>query len=143
MTGNFLASSSTTINASAGRVWSVLTDPEAIKEFMFGTEVATDWIVGRPITWRGNWKGKDYEDKGIILEFEPGKRMVHTHYSPLSGQDDVPENYHTLAWTLEPDGGNTKLTLTQDNNASAEEAAHSKGMWDSLLGSVKEIAERG
>lgn len=143
MTGNFIASSTITIQASADRVWSVLTDPRAVKEFMFGTEIVTDWTVGGSIAWRGVWKGKDYEDKGVILEFDPGKRLVNTHFSPLSGQADAPENYHTLTWTLEPEDGMTRLTLAQDNNASPEEAAHSKGMWDSLVASVKEIAERG
>jgi uncharacterized protein YndB with AHSA1/START domain len=142
MAGNFIASSTITIQASADRVWSVLTDPGAIKEFMFGTEVVTDWTVGGPIVWRGVWNGKNYEDKGVILEFEPGKRLVNTHFSPLSGQEDTPGNYHTLTWTLEPEDGMTKLTLAQDNNASADEAAHSKGMWDSLMESVKNIAER-
>ncbi|GAB3557193.1 hypothetical protein GCM10027405_01510 [Arthrobacter alkaliphilus] len=142
MAGNFIASSTITIQASADRVWSVLTDPAAIKEFMFGTEVVTDWTVGGPIVWRGVWKGKNYEDKGVILELEPGKRLVNTHFSPLSGQEDTPGNYHTLTWTLEPEDGKTRLTLTQDNNASADEAAHSKGMWDSLVQSVKTIAER-
>ncbi|UKA63068.1 SRPBCC domain-containing protein [Arthrobacter sp. FW306-04-A] len=142
MTDNFIASSCIAIQASADRVWSVLTDPLAIREFMFGTDVVTDWTVGGPIAWRGIWKGKAYEDKGVILEFEPGRRLVNTHFSPLSGQDDEPGNYHTLTWTLEPEGAATKLTLTQDNNASADEAAHSKGMWDSLVESVKNIAER-
>lgn len=142
MTSNFIASSSVEIHASAAHVWSVLTDPQAIKEFMFGADVVTDWSVGGPITWHGIWQGKEYEDKGVILEIEPGRRLVNTHFSPLSGQDDVPGNYHTLTWTLEPEDGVTKLTLTQDNNASPDEAAHSKGMWDSLMESVKRIAER-
>ncbi|MCI0140337.1 SRPBCC domain-containing protein [Arthrobacter bambusae] len=142
MTGNFIASSTITIQASANRVWSVLTDPRAVKEFMFGAEVATDWTVGGPIVWRGTWQGKEYEDKGVILEFDPCKRLVNTHFSPLSGHADAPENYHTLTWTLEPEDGMTRLTLAQDNNASPEGAAHSKGMWDSLVASVKEISER-
>ncbi|WP_308466832.1 SRPBCC domain-containing protein [Rathayibacter soli] len=142
MTGNYVATSTITIDASADRVWVVLTDPVAIKEFMFGTEVETDWTVGGPILWRGVWNGKDYADKGVILEFERGRRLVNTHFSPLSGQDDVPENYHTLTWTLESGAGATELTLSQDNNASAEAAEHSKGMWDSLVKNVKAIAER-
>jgi hypothetical protein len=44
--------------------------------------------------------------------------------------------------TLEGETGTTELTLSQDNNASAEEAKHSKGMWDSLVVGVKAIAER-
>jgi uncharacterized protein YndB with AHSA1/START domain len=140
--GKHVATSRITIDAPAERVWSVLTDRDAIKEFMFGTDVVTDWVVGSPIVWKGVWQGKDYEDKGVILELEPGRRLVHTHFSPLSGQPDSPENYHTLTWTLEGGAGETHLTLSQDNNSSAEEAEHSKGMWDSLVSDVKAIAER-
>ena len=142
MTGKYVATSTITIEAPARRVWSVLTDPDGIKEFMFGTDVVTDWTVGGPIVWRGIWEGKAYEDKGRILEFEPGRRLVVTHFSPLSGQEDAPENYHTLRWILEDRPGATTLTLSQDNNASAEAAQHSKGMWDSLVAGVKAIAER-
>lgn len=142
MTGKYVATSTITIEAAASRVWSVLTDPGAIKEFMFGADVETDWAVGGPIVWRGVWDGKAYEDRGNVLEFEPGRRLVVTHFSPLSGQEDAPESYHTLTWTLEDRSGTTEFTLSQDNNASAEEAEHSKGMWDSLVKSVKAIAER-
>ena len=142
MIGKYVATSTITIEAPASRVWSVLTDSVAIKEFMFGTDVVTDWTVGGPIVWRGTWEGKGYEDRGRILEFEPGRRLVVTHFSPLSGQEDAPENYHTLTWTLDGQAGTTELTLSQDNNASAEEAQHSRGMWDSLVAGVKEIAER-
>jgi uncharacterized protein YndB with AHSA1/START domain len=142
MTGQYVATSVIKIGAPTSRVWSVLTDPAAIKEFMFGTDVVTDWTVGGPIVWRGVWDGKAYEDRGSVLEFEPGRRLVVTHFSPLSGQEDAPENYHTLTWTLEDQSGTTEFTLSQDNNASAEEAEHSKGMWDSLVKSVKAIAER-
>ena len=142
MTGKYVATSTITIEAPAGRVWAVLTDPAAIKEFMFGADVVTDWTVGGPIVWRGVWDGRAYEDRGTVLEFEPGRRLVVTHFSPLTGQEDVPENYHTLTWTLEEQPGATEFTLSQDNNASAEEADHSKGMWDSLVKGVKAIAER-
>lgn len=141
MTQNHLATSTITIQASTDRVWSILTDPAAIKNFMFGTDVVTDWAIGSPILWRGIWQNKEYEDRGVILEFDPGRRLVNTHFSPLSGQEDRPENYHTLTWTLATDAGKTKLTLSQDNNASAEEAAHSKSMWDTVVESVKTLAE--
>ncbi|MFF2028665.1 SRPBCC domain-containing protein [Arthrobacter sp. NPDC058192] len=142
MTGKYVATSTITIEAPPSRVWSVLTDPGAIKEFMFGTDVETDWTVGSPIVWRGIWEGKAYEDRGSILEFDPGRRLTVTHFSPLSGQEDTPENYHTLTWTLQAQTGATELTLSQDNNASPEEAEHSQGMWDSLVQGVKAVAER-
>ena len=143
MPGNLVATSTITIDAPAVRVWKVITDPAAVKEFMFGADLETDWTEGSPIAWRGEWEGKPYEDKGEILELDPGRKLVHTHFSPLGGQEDKPENYHTLTWTLEDQGGATTLTLSQDNNANEDAAEHSKGMWDMLVADVKKIAERG
>jgi uncharacterized protein YndB with AHSA1/START domain len=143
MPDDFVAESSATVEAPPGRVWEVITDPAATKEFMFGAELATDWTVGGPITWRGSWEGKEYEDKGVILTVEPGRRLVYTHFSPLGGQEDTPENYHTLTWTLQDQGGRTLLTLAQDNNPTAEAAEHSQGMWDRLVADVKRLSERG
>jgi uncharacterized protein YndB with AHSA1/START domain len=142
MPDDFVAESSATIEAPPGRVWEVITDPAATKEFMFGAELATDWSVGGPITWRGSWEGNEYEDKGVILDVQPGSRLVYTHFSPLGGQEDKPENYHTLTWTLQDQGGRTLLTLAQDNNPTAEAAEHSQGMWDRLVADVKRLSER-
>jgi uncharacterized protein YndB with AHSA1/START domain len=142
MAGNYVAASNVSIDAPPARVWQVITDPAAVKEFMFGTELLTGWDVGGPIVWRGEWEGRSYEDKGEILEFEPGRRLVHTHFSPLGGREEAPENYHTLTWTLEDDAGKTRLTIVQDNNESAEAAQHSQDMWDKLVADVKKISER-
>jgi len=142
MDTGYVATSTITIDAPRERVWAVVTDPDAAKEFMFGTELDTDWTVGGPIRWRGVWEGRPYEDYGVILEFEPGRRLVNTHFSPLSGEEDVPANHHTLTWTLDDADGATVLTLSQDNNATPQAAEHSKRMWDNLVESVKEITER-
>ncbi|NUT72613.1 SRPBCC domain-containing protein [Pseudarthrobacter sp. C4D7] len=143
MTENHVATSVITIDARPEQVWEVITNPAAVKEFMFGAILHTDWTVGSPITWEGEWEGKPFQDKGRIVAVEPGRRLVYTHFSPLSGQEDRPENYHTLEWTLEDQGGTTRVTLAQDNNPSEEAAAHSKGMWDKLVADVKALAERG
>ncbi|WP_112242410.1 SRPBCC domain-containing protein [Kribbella monticola] len=142
MTG-YVATAEAEISASPDQVWDVLTDPEQIKKFMFGAEVKTDWEPGSPITWQGVYEGKDYEDRGEVLAVEPGRLLKVTHYSPLSGQPDEPENYHTLTYELDDRGTTTHLSLSQDNNASEEEAEHSRGMWEMLVKGVKEAAERG
>src|SRR5690242_6617836 len=97
---DYLAQAEIDIDATPERVWEVLTDPAQLKELWFGSDVTTDWAVGSPITWSGEWEGKPFQDKGEILEVDPGRVLRFTHFSPLTGQDDVPENYHTLTLTL-------------------------------------------
>ena len=141
MKTDFMAEARTTINAPASRVWEALTDPEIIRQYFFGTNVVTDWKVGSPIYYRGVWQGKPYEDKGVILEFEPGRKLVSTHWSPLAGPPDVPENYHTVSYLLSEHDGRTDLTLRQDNNASEEERQHSEQNWNMMLSSLKALLE--
>jgi uncharacterized protein YndB with AHSA1/START domain len=137
MTG-YTAVAEIDIEAPAARVWDVLTSPDQLKKLWFGAEVETDWKVGSPITWTGEYEGKSYQDKGEILEVQPERLLRLTHFSPLTGQPDVPENYHTLTYELT---GNTHLKLAQDNNGSEDEAKHSQQMWEQLLTKVKEAAE--
>ena len=73
---NHIARAATTIKTSADKVWNALTDPEMIKKYMFGATVISDWKEGSKITWKGEWEGKPYEDKGKILRFEPKKKFA-------------------------------------------------------------------
>ena len=130
------------IDGSPDEVWDVLTDPDAIKEYMFGSEVVTDWTQGSSIVWKGEYGGRSYEDRGEILEIEPGRRLKMTHFSPLSEREDVPDNYHTIVYELEPVGGVTHLTLRQDNNPSEDEAEHSRANWEKMLAGLKDVVER-
>ena len=112
-----------------------------IKQYMHGTNVSTDWKEGSPITWKGEWKGKPYEDKGTVLAVEPQRFLQYTHWSPMGGSEDKPENYHTVTYELGDQGSKTDLTLTQDNNASPEAAEHSKRNWEQMLSSLKDTVE--
>ena len=138
-----VATAEADINASPARVWSALTDPAQIKRYMFGSQVETDWEPGSAIVWKGEYQGRAYQDKGEIVEVEPPRRLVVTHFSPISGQEDVPENYHTLTYVLEPRGEGTHVSLSQDNNASKEEAAHSRDNWAAMLAGLKSLIEGG
>ncbi len=99
---------SITIDAPPATVWQALTEPEKRKQWFFGVDTRTDWQVGSPIVHTGSWDGKPYKDKGIVQVFEPEKKLVHTHWSSMSGTKDAPENYETVSVTLtEKDGGGT------------------------------------
>ena len=139
---DYVATAETDIDAPPKRVWAALTDPDQIKEYMFGSQVVTDWKQGSAIVWKGEYEGKSYEDKGEIVEIEPKRRLKVTHFSPLSGEADVPENYHMLLYELEERDGTTHLSLSQDNNASEEAAEHSRANWEKMLAGLKEVVER-
>lgn len=141
MKPNITAEARTVIHAPASQVWEALTDPALIKQYFFGADVVTDWKVGSPIYYRGEWKGRAFEDKGKILEYERDKRLVTTHWSPLSGVPDIPENYHTVTYTLSEQDGNTTVTILQDNNASEEEKQESEKNWNMMLQGMKKLLE--
>ena len=143
MSANHLAIASTEIHAPADTVWAALIDPDAIAQYMFGSRVTSDWTVGSTIVYAGEWEGKPYEDHGRILDLKPGRLMRTTHFSPLTGKQDIPENYHTLTWTLSERDGITVLTLEQDNNETEEAAQHSQKNWEQVLEMLKKVVERG
>ena len=132
-----VATASTTVDADPDRVWQAMTDPQLVAEYMMGSEAASDWQPGSPITWTGEWEGKPYQDKGEVLQAEPGRLLEVTHYSPLTGQEDVPENYHTLVYALDADEEGTKVTITQDNNGDQDEADRNAATWAQMLESLK------
>lgn len=140
MTG-LMATAETEIQAPRSKVWRALTDPDQIQKYMFGSRVETDWQPGSRITWKGEYEGKEYEDKGEILEVVPEHRLKVTHFSPMSGEEDVPENYHTLMYELEESDGTTHVSLSQDNNSSEEAAEHSRANWEKMLSALKEVVE--
>ncbi len=141
MNDNLVASASVRVLASPDDVWRAITDPALIAKYYFGTRAASEWMPGSPITWTGEYDGTEYEDHGTILEVVPRERLVHTHFSPLSGREDVPENYHTLTWMLAPDDTGTTVTLTQDNNHSYDEVEHSEKNWHTVLQGLKGVVE--
>jgi len=136
-----VAHAETEISASPQQVWDAMTDPEAISRFMFGSKVETDWEEGSPITWSGEYDGRPFQDKGEILEVVENQRLRMTHFSPLSGKDDVPENHHTLDYRLEDQGASTRLTLDQDGNDSAAQAEQFAGNWQMMLDQLKKYVE--
>ncbi len=142
MNKNLVAQASISINAPSVQVWKALVDPQAIKQYMFGTNVVSTWREGSPIVWKGEWQGKSYEDKGVILQFKPGRTLQYSHFSPLSGLPDKPENYHVVTVELSGNGNQTRVALAQDNNATEEERADSEKNWGMMLAGLKKLVEQ-
>ncbi len=136
-----VARASISINAPVDKVWDSLTNPEVIKQYMFGTTVISDWKQGSPIVWKGEWQGKKYEDRGVILKLEPERLIQYSHFSPLSGKTDLSENYHTVTVELVTNGMETTISLSQDNNENEKVREHSEKNWKMMLASLKTLLE--
>jgi uncharacterized protein YndB with AHSA1/START domain len=135
------------IDAPRSEVWRSLTDPEKIKEYYLGAEVQTDWQVGSPITFKGEWDGR-YEDKGEILEVEPERKITYSDWSAMGGKPDTPESYHVVDIKLDDRDGATHVTLHQSNlrgGATDEDRAnreHYEKNWKQMLNGLKKTTER-
>lgn len=129
------------VAAGPERVWDALTDPGEIAAYMAGSKVETTWEVGSPITWAGEYDGHAYTDKGEVLVHDEPDVLSMTHYSPLTGDADVPENYHTLVYTLTRSGSGTHLELTQDGCADEEQAEQFGRNWQQMLDGLKAVVE--
>lgn len=141
MKSDLTAKADVTIHAPRAKVWDALVNPAVIKRYMFGTIVVSDWREGDPIAWKGDWKGKVYEDKGRILEMRSGERLKYSHYSPLSGAPDAPESYHNVTIDLSGGDGDVHVALSQDNNKTEKAREESQRNWNAMLGELKKVVE--
>ena len=142
MSESLIAKRSVTVHADAAKVWDALTNPEMIRQYLYGTQAISDWKEGSSITYEGVWQGKSYKDKGVIKRIEPRKLLVTTYWSALSGLPDLPENYSTVTYALSERDGETTLTVTTDNIDTKESVDHTEANWNSVLERLKELLER-
>jgi uncharacterized protein YndB with AHSA1/START domain len=138
---NHIAKAEIKISANEDKVWNALITPAMIKKYMFGTHVVSDWKEGSRITWEGEWQGRPYKDKGTILEIKPKNKLKYSHFSPLSGLPDIPENYHNITISLSKEKNGVNVSLEQDNNATDEERQHSEKNWSMMLADLKKLLE--
>ena len=132
----------TTISADPATVWKAMTRK---KSAMFpGTEVNTDWKIGHPISFAGEWEGKPFKDYGEIKNIKVRQDLSFSHWSKTP---ERPSNYHIVHYALEPDGDKTKVTLEQINVGPDAEVdnktrAELKKRWTMMLDGLKESAEQ-
>lgn len=129
------------IDTSVSRVWQALTDPVMIKQYLFGTDTVSDWKKGSSITYKGEWEGKQYEDKGTIVDIVPERLLHTTYWSSMGGKEDKPENYNDVIYEVKPDGDKTIVTIVQDNIDDQAGVKHMEENWGIVLRGMKKLIE--
>ena len=138
------------INAPASVVWNALVNPHQTRKYMFGCEALSDWKVGSPLLWKGEYEGKEMIFvKGHIVDIQPEKFLAYTAIDPNSTIVDTPENYLTVTYTLSSVKGQTTLTVTQGDYSTVAEGerryqeTYNNGEgWNPILREIKKLVEK-
>ena len=143
MNKDLIVSKNIEINDTADSIWDALTNPEKIKVYLFGTETITDWKVGSPIVFQGEYDGHKYKDKGNVLECIPNERMQYNYWSGFSGLEDTLENYSIVTYNIESAAENTcTLSWTQLGFSSEENQKQSESGLPAMLEQIKSLIEK-
>lgn len=142
MSANFIAKATIVIDAPPKIVWAALTTPELIRQYFFGTEVISEWKEDSEIKFQGEWEGKKYVDKGLIMKMIPGKLLQHTYFSSFSGMEDSPENYSNVIYELGDEDEQTQLTVKQENMQTQEAKEKAEQNWQGVLENMKGVVEK-
>lgn len=131
------------ISAPVSKVWEALTNPELMKRWMSETEINihTDWKVGTPMVIRGRLHGINFENRGTVLQFDPGKILQYSHLSSVSRLPDETESYSILEFRLAPVENRTTLTLTVSNFPTETIYKHLAFYWNVTLEILKKMIE--
>jgi len=140
MQTNFESTYKTTIKAPIEKVWDGLTNPEMVKKYFFGSHLETDWRVGSLIYFKGEYEGKAYQDKGIVLDYKPNQKLVFSYLSSWSGLEDSPENYLRVSYEVQSTSDGTQLLISQ-TNYDQEKVKHSEDNWKAVIDGLKKLVE--
>lgn len=144
MNKNLMVSKSIEINSAAENVWEVLTNPEKIKVYLFGTQTISDWKVGSPIIFQGEYEGHRYKDKGNVLENKVNEILKYNYWSGFSGLEDNPENYSIVTYQIETVTADVVIfTWSQERFANDEGQQHLENGLPAMLEQKKNLVEEG
>ena len=149
MSKPLIVRSSIDLQAPAAKVWDALTNPEQTKKYMFGCAALSDWAVGSPLIWKGNFNGVELiAVKGTVTGIRPGEFLAYTTIDPNSSMADIPENYVTVTYTLTEKNGKTLLEVTQGDFATVADGekryteTYNNGEgWNPILVEIKKLVE--
>ncbi len=116
-----------TVAATPAQVWAALTEPDTVRRYYFGTAPRTTWEVGAPIDFVD--EDGDAQITGVVLEFDPPRRLAHTFIATWYGDADDQGSLH---WEVTPDGGGCRVTLihrgaraeTREGSETADGSRH-------------------
>jgi uncharacterized protein YndB with AHSA1/START domain len=138
----------TYIRSTPEKVWAALTDPQTVRKFWFGMNVACDFRPGSP--WSLSFEDGRVADTGEILEAEPPRRLVIRWRNEFRPELKA-EGYSRCTMSIElaeyyPGMGGKAVKLTIQHELEGEggkliEAV--SGGWPKVLSNLNSYLETG
>jgi len=129
------------LNATPERVWEVITQPQFVKLWQFGSDLQTTWEIGSDIKFRTEWNGNIYEQWGKVLGYHPNEQLIYTLFAPRESIEDSPENYSTMIYILTSNEKLTTLEIIQEDPRPFAVQEPEQGEENPILKQLKELIE--
>lgn len=137
-------STAITIDSKPAKVWTTLTSPKLMTQWMAEPEtqleVQTNWKINSPIFISGFHHIK-FENKGIVLKYHKEQILSYSHLSSVSRLPDIIENYSVLEFVLTPVNNQTTLTISIFNFPTEIIQKHLEFYWRGTIHKIKEYIE--
>jgi hypothetical protein len=145
---SFTVESFVIIQSTAPKIWDVLTNPEKIKVYLYGSNVITDWKVGSQILFTRNRlypkapiSKKLIVDKGRILAVEKERLLEFSFYSSMEGYEDIPENYSIVSYEIRRHDHSFRLDYRRTNIPIEFEKRNQDKFMPGMMAQIKILAE--
>lgn len=125
------------VNAPAEKIWEALTESEYTRQYVWGSNVESDWKVGSP--FRAHFDDGTTFMEGKILKSEPGKILSRTSIVILPDGSKGEESIVTFE--IEPHGEINKLIVTHEEIPESFKDALLG--WEMCFSSLKSLLETG
>ena len=123
------------VAASPEAAWAALTDPAIVRSYYFDTTPRTNWEVGSTIDFVDD--AGEVQLTGVILEFDPPRRLAHTFSATWYGERDDQGSLH---WEVEPSAAGATITLVHKGaRAATREGAETLDGSRHLIESVRDL----
>ncbi len=130
-----------TINANPKKVWDIITKPEFVKLWQYGSDLQTNWEIGSKIKFITAWEGKIFEQWGTVLEYTPPQKLRYSLFAPRPELEDRPENYFEMIYLLTADNKHTKLEIIQKDKRTNAIQEDEQGTENPILKMLKQVVE--
>lgn len=123
------------VAATPEAAWAALTDPATVRRYYFDTSPRTTWEIGGPIDFVDD-EGET-QLTGVVLAFEPPRRLAHTFIATWYGEHDDQGSLH---WEIEPTDAGARITLVHRGaRAATREGAETLDGSRYLIEAVRDL----